>query len=33
MGNYLESNLLFAFLLLMLLGASAKSAQLGLHGW
>lgn len=33
MGNYLESNLLFIFLLLMLIGASAKSAQLGLHGW
>ena len=33
MGTFLESNLLFIFLILMLIGASAKSAQLGLHGW
>lgn len=33
MGPYIESNQLFIFLLLMLLGASAKSAQFGLHGW
>lgn len=33
MGPYLESNILFIFLILMLQGASAKSAQFGLHGW
>lgn len=33
LGSQLESNVLFIFLILMLVGASAKSAQLGLHGW